>query len=296
LAGDRIGRVPAKLGFIGQHEPLADDRIAQPFACRDHAAVGLRIRRRRDPALGELGPKLYGPHRVVRDFGDSVGLGEQVDGLDGFEDAGLAVEDRNADLAILIEPGERRRRPLTANVDRRPDSCAGFEARLADAPIPGPGRQPVPNAFGPLVGDEAPMGQIGEGCPGRSELIDGHPRAGVCPLDHTRVIDVIEWVRDDNIVSYSSPWYDDPEDFWDETGRRIKDYRRDRQAGQRVRIELWCEAAGMGPQLDLVCRDYSVPVFSNGGNNSISAQRQVVDHALSRDVPTVLLHVGDFDP
>jgi hypothetical protein len=105
-----------------------------------------------------------------------------------------------------------------------------------------------------------------------------------------------EWVRDDNIVTYSSPWYDGPEDFWDETGRRIKDYRRDRQAGQRVRIELWCEAAGMGPQLDRVARDYSVPVFSNGGNNSISAQRQVVDHALGRDVPTVLLHVGDFDP
>ena len=52
----------------------------------------------------------------------------------------------------------------------------------------------------------------------------------------------------------------------------------------------------MGPQLDRVAREYSVPVFSNGGNNSISAQRQVTDHALSRSVPTVLLHVGDFDP
>lgn len=117
-------------------------------------------------------------------------------------------------------------------------------------------------------------------------------------LDRARRARIIAfgWVRDDNIVTYSSPGYDGPEAFWDETGRRIKGYRRDRQSGQRVRIELWCEAAGMGPQLDRVARDYSVQVFSNGGNNSISAQRQVVDHALGRDVPTVLLHVGDFDP
>lgn len=104
------------------------------------------------------------------------------------------------------------------------------------------------------------------------------------------------WVRDDNVVTYSSPWYEDRDAFLDETGRRIKGYRRDRQSGQRHRLELWCEAAGMGPQLERVARDYSVPLFSNGGNNSISAQRQVVEHAVDHDVPLVLLHVGDFDP
>jgi len=45
-------------------------------------------------------------------------------------------------------------------------------------------------------------------------------------------------IRDDGPVSYSSEWHDGPEAFWDETVERIREYRRDRQAGQRVRVEL----------------------------------------------------------
>jgi hypothetical protein len=103
-------------------------------------------------------------------------------------------------------------------------------------------------------------------------------------------------IRDDTLISYSSPWYDGQEAFWDEVGRQIKSYRTDRQAGQRQWMPLWCEAAGMGPQLDRVAREYSVPVFSGTGTASLTGVRHVVDGALAREVPTVLLHVGDFDP
>jgi hypothetical protein len=102
-------------------------------------------------------------------------------------------------------------------------------------------------------------------------------------------------IRDDGVVVYRSKWHDGPAAFWDDTGRRIKGYRRDRQAGQRQRIELWCEAAGMAPQLARVADDYSVPVYSAGGFSSLTAVRNIADRALERTVPTVLLHVGDYD-
>lgn len=103
-------------------------------------------------------------------------------------------------------------------------------------------------------------------------------------------------IRDDALVSYSGTWHGGPEDFWDDVGRRARGYRRDRQAGQRRRLELWCEAAGMAPQLARVADEYSVPVHSAGGFASLTAVHLIAQRALRRDVPTVLLHAGDFDP
>ena len=103
-------------------------------------------------------------------------------------------------------------------------------------------------------------------------------------------------IRDDGIVQYSSQWHNGPEGFWDETAERIRAYRRDRQVGQHQYVELWCEAAGMAPQLARVADEYSVPVFSAGGFASLTAVRLIANRALRRDVQTVLLHVGDYDP
>jgi hypothetical protein len=105
-----------------------------------------------------------------------------------------------------------------------------------------------------------------------------------------------DYIRDDGIVTYSPDWHEDVESFWNDTARRIKTYARDRQAGQDYRVELWCEAAGMAPQLARVASEFSVPVFSSGGFSSLSAVRTIVDRASDRNVSTVLLHVGDFDP
>jgi len=103
-------------------------------------------------------------------------------------------------------------------------------------------------------------------------------------------------IRDDGVVTRAPSWYADPADFWDYVGGQARGYRRDRQAGQRQRIELWCEAAGMMPQLGRVADDFSVPVYSAGGFVSLSGVRQIVDRALTRTVPTMILHVGDLDP
>jgi hypothetical protein len=105
-----------------------------------------------------------------------------------------------------------------------------------------------------------------------------------------------EWIRDDGVVVSSTDWYADVDGFHMETARRMQRYRRDLQQGQPVRVELWCEAAGMLPQLDSIAREFSVEVYSASGFVSLTAVRDIVDRALTRTVPTVLLHVGDYDP
>lgn len=64
-------------------------------------------------------------------------------------------------------------------------------------------------------------------------------------------------IRDDGVVTTDSRWYGGTEDFHDEIARRARAYRRDRQDRQRVRAELWCEAAGMLGQLSRVAEPYS---------------------------------------
>ncbi len=103
-------------------------------------------------------------------------------------------------------------------------------------------------------------------------------------------------IRDDGASVVHSRFYDGVADFEDETARRIRRYRRDRQSGQSAYVELWCEAEGMVEQLATIADRFSVPVYSSGGFSSLTATRGVAQRALNRDVPTVLLHVGDFDP
>ena len=73
--------------------------------------------------------------------------------------------------------------------------------------------------------------------------------------------------------------------------------------GQGVRVEgqdrcpeLWCEAAGMAPQLARVAHEYGVTVYSSGGFDSLTVKHAAAQRIVERDVPTVVLHVGDFDP
>ena len=103
-------------------------------------------------------------------------------------------------------------------------------------------------------------------------------------------------IRDDGTTVRGGGGYDSVDDFWDTVRYSAKGFRRGRQHGQPVFIELSCEASGMVPQMQRVCAPYSIPVYSGSGFNSLTAIKEVADRALARDVPTVLLHVGDFDP
>lgn len=120
-----------------------------------------------------------------------------------------------------------------------------------------------------------------------SEALVRARRAQLIPFDY---------IRDDAVVHVLPAWYAGIEDFWNVTVRSARRYRRHRQTGQRFHVELWSEAAGMVPQLARVADRFSVAVYSAGGFASLTAVRHIAERALERSKPTVLLHVGDYDP
>ena len=72
-------------------------------------------------------------------------------------------------------------------------------------------------------------------------------------------------------------------------------YRIDRQRGQPVQLAVWCEAAGMAPQLERICGPYSIPVYSSGGFDSVTVKHDMA-RAFARIGRVLVLHIGDHDP
>ena len=103
-------------------------------------------------------------------------------------------------------------------------------------------------------------------------------------------------IRDDGTVGGGGGGYESVQDWIEVTKADAEAYRRDRLDGQPRAIELWCEAAGMVPQLQRVASPYSVPVYSTGGFSSVTVTHEIAQRALAQRRPTVFLHVGDFDP
>lgn len=103
-------------------------------------------------------------------------------------------------------------------------------------------------------------------------------------------------IRDDGTREVIPQTFADVDAFWARVEQMRQHYVRNRLAGQDCRVELWCEAAGMTPQLQRVAFPYSVPVYSTGGFSSVTVTHEIAQRAMEFDVPTVFLHVGDYDP
>jgi hypothetical protein len=117
------------------------------------------------------------------------------------------------------------------------------------------------------------------------DLLTNARRAGSIPF---------ESIRDDGIMG-GGYWPADLRMFLRGVDLDHKYYELDRQHDQEVRLEIWCEAAGMLPQLAKVADEFSIPVYSCGGFNSLTAIRQIVAAASESDA-TAVLHLGDYDP
>jgi hypothetical protein len=105
-----------------------------------------------------------------------------------------------------------------------------------------------------------------------------------------------ENIRDDGAIIEEPLEYGSPEEFL----RIAEDLARQGQGvrleGQPEWIEIWCEAAGMVPQLARAVGGYGVAVYSSGGFDSLTVKYDAAQRIADRDVPTVVLHIGDFDP
>lgn len=103
-------------------------------------------------------------------------------------------------------------------------------------------------------------------------------------------------IRDDETINHRPFDFANPTEFWNYQLQLAEEYQRERQTGQSQYIEVWCEAGGMVPQLGQVCHPFGIPVHSAGGFLSVTAIHETAKRIARRDIPTVLLHIGDFDP
>ena len=103
-------------------------------------------------------------------------------------------------------------------------------------------------------------------------------------------------IRDDGVTIKQAPGFYGMTGFWSAVTNTAKKYRTDRLQGQAVVLELWCEAGGMVPQLVRVAHEFGVTVYSSGGFDSLTAKYDAAKRYKNRERPTVVLHVGDYDP
>ncbi|MEU1447147.1 hypothetical protein [Streptomyces mirabilis] len=109
----------------------------------------------------------------------------------------------------------------------------------------------------------------------------------------------IPWdaIRDDTQIAVEAPLsFDGPADFFSAVAAAVDDYRVDRQAGQPVRLELWCETAGMVPQLVRIGEEFGIACFSGGGFDGLAGKHDAAVRAVDGSQKTLVLHLGDYDP
>lgn len=104
------------------------------------------------------------------------------------------------------------------------------------------------------------------------------------------------WIRDDNVSVMRDTWFRDRDHFMASMRKQAKVYKRDLLAGQDVYIEVWCEAAGMVPQLARVANGYSIEVYSTSGFDSLTAKKAIAERVVDIGKRAVIVHAGDFDP
>ena len=105
-----------------------------------------------------------------------------------------------------------------------------------------------------------------------------------------------EAIRDDGVSVMAPAHYANEDEFHATVADMAGRYRQDKLASQQVQLEVWCEAAGMMPQLARVAHEYSVPVYSSSGFDSTTAKYSLAQRIWRLWKGTVVLHLGDFDP
>ena len=107
-------------------------------------------------------------------------------------------------------------------------------------------------------------------------------------------------IRDDGASVMGHAHYDGEEGFQAHVRRLGEGYKQDKFANQPRDVRVYCEAAGMMPQLRRVLEDYSIPVYSCSGFDSLTAKYELRgwchDTFFYLGKHPVVLHLGDYDP
>jgi hypothetical protein len=103
-------------------------------------------------------------------------------------------------------------------------------------------------------------------------------------------------IRDDGTIVQAAPGWDGPDSFWSAVRHTADSYVHNLDAGQPVSVEAWIEAGGMVPQIARIGHEYGIDVYSAGGFDSLTLKHEAAARIAGRKRPTVVLHLGDYDP
>jgi len=103
-------------------------------------------------------------------------------------------------------------------------------------------------------------------------------------------------IRDDGGTVAAPNMWSSAEEYLDFVRDEAGQLMLDRTVGQRIRLAVICEAAGMVPQLARVAEPYGVTVMSSGGFDSVTEKHRFAAALARHKRPTEVLHIGDHDP
>jgi len=117
-------------------------------------------------------------------------------------------------------------------------------------------------------------------------------------LNRARRAQLIPWsaIRDDGEQVQGAGGWDSEDQWYDSVESSAKNFMFDLSQGQERTVIFLVEAAGMLPQIARVARAYGVDARSSGGFNSVTVTHRLASQITRDERPTVVLHVGDFDP
>jgi hypothetical protein len=106
----------------------------------------------------------------------------------------------------------------------------------------------------------------------------------------------MEAIRDDGGTVITPTMWASAEEFLATVREQAGRLWLDRTAGQKTRLVVIPEAAGMTPQLARVASPYGITVMSSSGFDSVTEKHAFAAELANHDQPTEVLHIGDHDP
>lgn len=103
------------------------------------------------------------------------------------------------------------------------------------------------------------------------------------------------WIFDQKAIEADPPEYASLNDWLDLVRQSANQFQLERQDGQDQWIEVWTEAASTVVVIERIAFKYGVSVYSSGGYNHLTGIYSLAERARKRDVPTLVLHLGDAD-
>jgi hypothetical protein len=105
----------------------------------------------------------------------------------------------------------------------------------------------------------------------------------------------MEAIRDDGGTTITPNMWTNAQEYLDAVRAQAADLMLDRTAGQKTRLAVLCEAAGMAPQLARETDRFGITVMSSGGFDSLTEKHAFAAELARHDRPTEVLHIGDHD-